>query len=182
VASEALRGLYEADQADRMNHPIDWNVVSKRDRERRVEVRRLLDVGEVQDVWDHYWAAFVLIHSHDVADLEDALRLSRRAVELDPQPLQVRALYPAVKDRLLLSQGEPQWYGTQKVLVGLEVVLAPIDPDMVTDEERTTMGVLTLDERHREINRMNRARAEQRRRAATSRHPQSQGDLQAKVE
>ena len=177
MANEALRQLYEEDQADRIQQPIDWMVVSKRDKDRRAEVRRLLSMGEFQDCWDYYWAAVVLIHSYETADLESALELSCRAVELDPQPLQIRALYPVAKDRLLLSRGESQWYGTQKVVLNGDLVLAPIDLDAVTDEERTAMGVLTLAERHREINRINRARAEQRRREASSRHSQSRDDL-----
>lgn len=166
MASEKLRQLYEADQADRMQQPIDWKVVSKRDGERRTVVRRLLAEGGLQDGWDYYWAAVVLIHSHEATDLEDALELSRHAVALDSQPLQIRALYAVAKDRLLLSRGQPQWYGTQKVIVDGEVVLAPIDLDVVTDEERTAMGVLTIDERKREIDRINRisrVRTEQRR-------------------
>lgn len=170
MASEALRLLYEADQADRLQLPIDWAVVSERDKERRAEVRRLLASGEVRDGWDHYWAAVVLIHSHDAADLEDARDLSRRAFELEPAPLQIRAFHALAQDRLLLSRGEPQWYGTQKIVADGEVVLAPIDRGAVTDEERAAMGVATLEERQREIdhiNRVSRARAEQRRQAAT---------------
>lgn len=178
MASEALRQLYEGDQDDRMRKRIDWKAVLKRDQERCAEIRYLLAAGEIQDGWDHYWAAVVLIHSNKACDIENAFELARRAVELEPQPQQIRAFYALAKDRLLLSRGEPQWYGTQKIVVDGEVVLAPIDPDAVTDEERTAMGVLTLGERNREINFISRARAEQRRRAARSRHLQSEVDLE----
>jgi hypothetical protein len=165
MASESLRQLYEADQADRARRPIDWNSLSERDRERRAEVRRLLTAGDLQDGWDCYWAAVVLIHSPEAADLEEACELARHAVGQEPEPLQIRAFYALAKDRLLLSQGKPQWYGTQKVVVAGELELAPIDPDAVTEEERAAMGVLTLEERRRELRLISRARAEQRRRA-----------------
>jgi hypothetical protein len=168
MSSKVLRELYETDQADRLSHPIDWAVVAPRDWQRRLEVRRLLAAGEAQDGWDHYWAAFVLVHTRDIDDLEESLRLSRRAIELDPNTLQFRALYPIVKDRLLWSRGELQWYGTQKIIVNGELELAPVDPLAVTDEERRAMGVLTLAERKKEIDQINIVRAEQRRRTTSS--------------
>jgi hypothetical protein len=45
------------------------------------------------------------------------------------------------------------------------LVLAPTDPDAVTEDERAAMGVLTLEERRRELSLIGRARSEQRRRA-----------------
>jgi hypothetical protein len=164
MASEVLRQLYEADQDDRTQQRIDWSVVSERDRARRAEIWHLLDTDELQDGWDHYWAAVVLIHGTKATDIECAFELARRAMELEPQSLQIRSFYALAKDRLLLNRGELQWYGTQKVIVNGEVALAPIDPDAVTDEERRAMGVPTLSERNREIDLIKRARAEQRRR------------------
>jgi hypothetical protein len=164
MASESLRQLYEADQADRAQRPIDWKALAKRDQERRAEVRRLLAAGGFHDGWDYYWAAVVLVHGREMTDLEDACELARRAVALEPEPPQIRAFYALAKDCVLLSQGKPQWYGTQKVVVNGEVELAPIDPDAVTEEDRAAMGVLTLEERRRELGLIRRARAEQRRR------------------
>lgn len=162
MANAALRRLYEEDQADRSRQPIDWHSVSARDRERRAEVRKILAGGELHDGWDCYWAAVVLIHGSEAIDLECAFEMARRAFELAPQPLQIRAFYALAKDRLLLSRGEPQWYGTQKAVVNGELVLAPIDPAAVTDEERIAMGVLSLAERYREIRHISSLRGEQK--------------------
>jgi hypothetical protein len=166
VPSENLRQLYEADQSDRSHRPIDWEALTRRDQERRTQVWRFLAERDLQDGWDCYWAAVVLIHGCEMSDLEKACELARRAVEREPEPLQIRAFYALAKDRLLLSQGKPQWYATQRVVVDGELELAPVDPDAVTEEERTAMGVLTLEERRRELSLISRARAEQRRRAS----------------
>jgi hypothetical protein len=165
VACTTLHQLYVEDQAERLQRPIDWSVLSTRDRERRTKVRRLLAVGELADEWDYYWAAVVLMHGDEV-DREEAFELARRAIEFESRPLQIRAFYALAKDRVLLDRGEPQWYGTQKMIVNDKVVLAPIDSGAVTDEERMAMGVITLVERHQEVDFINRALAEQRRRAA----------------
>lgn len=175
MPNDALRQLYEDDQADRSRQPIDWSVISRRDRERRSEVRRLLAAGELRDEWDYYWAAVVLIHSRDAKDLEDAHTLSCMAFELNQKSLQICAFYALSKDRLLISRNQPQWYGTQKVLIEGKLAIAPLEPYAVTDEERTAMGVPTLEQRYQEIDRINRARAEVRRRAVSSERAKSNG-------
>jgi hypothetical protein len=169
LSSNKLRQLYDEDQRDRTLQPIDWGAVSTRDRERRKEVRLLQAIGEIKDGWDNYWAAVVLIHSTDTRDIEDSFELAFKAFSLEPNILQIRAFYALAQDRILLSRGEPQWYGTQKIVTDGQVVLASINPDAVTDEERIAMGILTLEERKREIsylNNVHRVSVERRRRRA----------------
>lgn len=159
MANAELRELYEADQADRTLR-LSAADIRERDRLRRTEVRRHCAAGTLKDGWDHYWAAVVLLHGEAPVDLDDALSLATRAAELEPEPLQIRALVPVAQDRSLLARGQPQWYGTQKLVADGELVLAPINPGAVSDEERRAAGVLTLEERRQEIAQINRLRPE----------------------
>jgi len=57
-----LERLFKEDQADREAGPsadIDWQAVSKRDAERRLRVREIVDKGGATTSMDYYHAAMV---------------------------------------------------------------------------------------------------------------------------
>src|SRR5438067_1803746 len=61
-----LARLFKEDQADRMpegGEPIDWEVVSRRDREREARVKALYEAGEIRTGKDFHRAAMVLQHA-----------------------------------------------------------------------------------------------------------------------
>ena len=141
-----LRALYEQDQADRrLGHGADWTAISRRDAERRREVRALLDAGSVRTAADHYHAAMVFQHGGDSTSFRTARDLARRADRMGHE--RARWLAAAAHDRHLLSVGERQDYGTQyeEHLDGTWY-LSPIDTTSVSDAERRRVGARTLDE------------------------------------
>ena len=153
--SELLE-IFRADQEDRQPKKSKSDPSRGiRDREHRARVRKLREEGRIRTGEDHFRAAVVLLHGRESQDYEEALEIARRGSELEPEQTNLRALCGLIQDRLLLSRGEPQWYGTQRELKDGRVVLCPLDPDAVTDEERRAMGLPTLEERYQELERLN---------------------------
>ncbi len=147
--------LYEQDQADRLNGPIDWRKVGPRDQERRNQVQTILKAGGARVSADYYHAAMVFQHGSDVADFQRAHWLALQAVKLDPQNDQARWLAAAARDRELMNAGKPQLYGTQYRTNGDGVwELYEVDPK-ITDAERARWNVPPLAEAHKRVHDLN---------------------------
>lgn len=154
--NEELKAMYKADQGDRMVPDIDWSVVSKRDEERRERVYELLDSKLVQTSDDYANAAMIFQHGRDTIDYGMAVKLMRKAIELNPE--RDKWLLAAAIDRELMEKGKPQIYGTQFMKKGMD---APwehyeLDPTQVTDEERKEYGVETLAQQKMKLMMMNK--------------------------
>jgi hypothetical protein len=142
-----LRRLHHEDQADRQGgfDAIDWKVVSERDRARRAEVDRLIADGAATTADDYFHAAMVYQHGEQVAEIERARELARRAAELDPGHGRARWLAAAAEDRALMYQGKPQRWGTQMRRDGDGPwVVYEVAGDL-TDEQRAAENVPPLD-------------------------------------
>ncbi|HEX6036703.1 TonB family protein [Longimicrobium sp.] len=139
-----LATLYAQDQADRRG-VVAWTAeTDARDADRRRQVREMLSAGTVRTAADHYHAAMVLQHGDTPADYHRAHELASTAERMGSAP--ARWLSAATLDRWLLSQGQPQRYGTQFTDVGGRWYLEPMDTLAVTDAERRRAGARTLDE------------------------------------
>ncbi|HEY7200163.1 MAG TPA: hypothetical protein VIC57_08130 [Candidatus Dormibacteraeota bacterium] len=136
-----LRGIFEADQADRRSDL--GPEVASRDRERRRRVLELLAAGEVVDGADHYHAAMVFQHGGSRESYRRARELALRAAELGHRS--GRWLAAAALDRLLVHEGRPQRFGTQYRARDGEWLLVEVDP-ATTDEERAAWDVPPLGE------------------------------------
>lgn len=149
--------IFQADQEDRQPRLPKSTASSRRlrDKKRRTRVRQLRREGRIQTGEDHFRAAVILVHGTETVDYEDALEIVRRGQRIEPDLIKLRSLDGMIQDRLLLSRGEPQWYGTQRELKDSRVVLCPLNPDAVTDEDRRAMGLPTLKERFEELARLN---------------------------
>lgn len=141
-----LKEIYDNDQGDRTPENIDWFVVNKNDSLRRVRVHQLLDSGKVRTGKDFARAAMVFQHGQDSIDYGFAVKLMRKATEIDSTI--DKWLLAAATDRYLLSKGEPQIYGTQyfKPYSGGPWRRDNMDTTKVTDAERKLFGVRTLEE------------------------------------
>lgn len=140
----ALAEMYAQDQADRRG-VVAWGAqTDARDGERRRRVREMLSAGAIRTAADHYHAAMVLQHGDTPADFMRAHELARAAERMGSVP--ARWLAAATLDRSLLSQGQPQRYGTQFSDVGGVWYLLPMDTLAVSDAERRRAGARTLDE------------------------------------
>lgn len=150
-----LRALFDADQAARHVEDIDWTVVSAQDAERRAQVRRMLDRGEVRSGSDYRRAAFIFQHGGKPEDYLLAHALADAAVALG----QVDAAWiaAATLDRYLQSIAKPQIYGTQFVRRNEDVGFSQgdLDRNLLPGAVRSAAGVPTLEAQEDQLRMMN---------------------------
>jgi len=153
--NKELIEIYTADQADRKTANIDWSVVSKRDEQRRKRVNELLDSNLVKTSDDYANAAMVFQHGPGIESSEMAVKLMRKAVELDPH--RSKWLLAAAIDRDLMRKDKPQIYGTQYQRAGKDepYVQYTVDTTKVTDAERIEYRVGTLAKQKEKLRLMN---------------------------
>ncbi|WP_010677639.1 hypothetical protein [Bacillus timonensis] len=135
--NEKLKQLFEADQHDLSTMPHDR---LERDRERRNEVKFILDSGGAKVAIDFIHAAIIFKHGKALEDWWLAYKLSVKAVELGFQPKWVAAV---AMDRWLLHQGKPLKYGNQVIPFGGVYRIPQLDQN-TTDEERYKWDVPSL--------------------------------------
>lgn len=89
-------------------------------------------------------------------DIQLAHSLAFISARLDPKPKHTRYMVAAAWDRFMLKLKRPQWYGTQSVRGADDKwALHPVDESAVTDADRISLAVSTLDEARAEIVQMN---------------------------
>ncbi|KAB2335574.1 hypothetical protein [Bacillus mesophilum] len=135
--NEKLKQLFEEDQHDLRTLPHDKTV---RDRERRNEVKVILDSGGATIAIDFIHAAIIFQHGEGLEDWWQAYKLSVKAVDLGFQPKWVAAV---ALDRWLLHQGKPLKYGNQVIPFGGVYRIPQIDPK-TTDEERRKWDIPSI--------------------------------------
>lgn len=114
----SLQALMIDDQRDRTgSRGKPWNPeVDVRDRERREAGLAELRAGRVLTSTDHYNLAMLMQHGEHSDDyrLAHALAWTAYTMREDGVPKREAGwLAAAAMDRLLISLGRPQWYGTQ---------------------------------------------------------------------
>ena len=143
-----LKAIYESDQQARRKTPIDWTVVAEQDRAHRAEARTLMQAGALRTAADYFHAAMVFQHGEELDDIRLAFSLAQISATLDPAHKRARWLTAAAWDRTLMSKNVPQWYGTQyyQPAPGAPTELYKVDEAAVTDAERASMQVPSLQE------------------------------------
>jgi hypothetical protein len=142
-----MAAIYEADQAARSEPAdIDWTVLLPEDRKRRERVMELLRAGEVRDAADYHHAAMVFQHGENLDDIRLAHALSTIAMSLAPDEKRYRWLTAASWDRIMTTQLQPQWYGTQFQSDDTGMFLYPLADGAISDDDRKAMQVPTLAE------------------------------------
>lgn len=106
-----LTAMFNTDQAAREGDRIDWVKLSKEDEQRRQDLHRMLDTGEVRSGNDFFHAAMIFQHGQNPDDYLLAHVLAMDAVAQGNK--QARWLSAATLDRYLLSIWQPQIFGTQ---------------------------------------------------------------------
>lgn len=152
-----LYGLYKQDQLSRSKgtDKIDWIELAKNDSIRRKRVIELFQEGKIIAADDYYHAALIFQHGIDTNDILKAYLLAEKAVELKSSYITAKWLMAATKDRYLMYKGLPQWYGTQFQLKEGKWILYPVDSNAVTDKDRKKLGVPSLDEALKLIEKRN---------------------------
>lgn len=143
-----LTAIFDEDQAARMKRPIDWDVVAPRDAAHRTEVLGMLRAGKIVTSNDYLHAAMVFQHGETLDDYHLAFSLARIGAALDPSSKRSLRLAAAAWDRALMNRKAPQWYGSQyyRPVPDGPMELYKVDESAVTDEERTSIGLPSLQE------------------------------------
>lgn len=150
-----LAAMFAADQAERQGENIDWAAVSAQDAERRRTVMSILNAGGVRTALDFYNAAMIFQHGDSEDDIRLAHSFATIAASLGDTSA-ARWLQAASWDRLLLRFGQPQWYGTQYVRDSSgRWTLYEVQPDAVTDEQRSAWSVPSLAEARARVAQLN---------------------------
>ncbi len=143
-----LSKLVAEDQSDRRNSEIRGGALSiqtigERDKTRRSAVKTMLAGGEISAAVDFENAALIMQHGETPDDFQLANSLATVAVAIDPNRQMASWLVAATLDRLLLSRGKPQWYGTQftRAKNGEKPKLLPFDASAVSDAERASKHI-----------------------------------------
>lgn len=138
---ERLAQLASDDQNDRKENSANTSV---NDYSRTAEVYRILSQEEPKTSNDFYNAAIVLQHGGKSEDFRQANLLAKKAMELNPNNSDAKALVAMSQDRYLESNNTPQWYGTQFIELGDKEYLHPIDTTIITEQDRKDLGVQSL--------------------------------------
>lgn len=155
VDNVELAQLHREDQdAHRNAADIDWTVVAPEDAERRKRVLAVIREGAMRTAVDHYRGAMVFQHGAGLDDIRIAHALATVASTLAPDEIRYRWLVAASWDRLMATQLQPQWYGTQFHGSDGGLFLYPVAEGAVDDAERARMGVPSLAEAQASVPRM----------------------------
>ncbi len=159
--SARIKLLFEQDQGREKNAPASrddaqayWKKVSVEDHDRQVEIMGHLHKGEINSADDLYHAAMIFQHGNCPDHYRLANQLAEKAVALGSK--EAKWLYAATLDRYLMSQGQPQKFGTQFMKPGGTDTwqLYTLDP-ATTDEERARYNVPSLAQQQKRLERMN---------------------------
>lgn len=152
--NQELIEIYRNDQADRKTERVDWVLVTRRDSIREKRVYELLAAKEVRTATDYYNVAMVFQHGGDSVASGMAVKMMRKAIELDAT--MNKWLLAAAIDRDLMYRKKPQIYGTQFTKSSKGTwELYTIDPAQVTDTERQEYRVETIVEQQEKVKLMN---------------------------
>jgi hypothetical protein len=153
-----LQALFDADQADRQHLTPDISreriaALVARDRARRDEVRGLLAAGELRTAADYDNAGWIFQHGDSTDDYRLAFSFASIARQIEPG--RSGWLVAASWDRLMLSLGKRQWYGTQSHIDAAthEPELLPLDETAVTDQDRWILGLHSLAQMREDLRR-----------------------------
>lgn len=155
--NEELWSLFEADRAERIDHPPygtpEYWALRDRDHQRRVKVSEIITSGTCTTAEDYYHAALIFQHGDEIEEIAQAHQLAKHSAGLGHAP--ARWLAAATLDRWLMYQSQPQKYGTQFVPDGKRHRLWDVDP-VTTDAERALWDVPPLDEQLARAEELNR--------------------------
>jgi hypothetical protein len=146
-----LSAMVDEDQADRVRwqrKEIDSETIMARDEKRRAEVKRMLAAAQVRTAHDFYCAAVIFHHGQTIDDYRLASSLAWISMTLEPANKDYAYMSASTWDRLMVSQGRPQWYGTkcrhESEQPGKDE-LYPVDEAAVTDSDRARFDLKPLE-------------------------------------
>ncbi|GGI57592.1 TPR end-of-group domain-containing protein [Winogradskyella haliclonae] len=154
--NKELAKLYSEDQQVRLNGQYNNLKVIVQDSIRRFKVMKFIENDKLKSGYDYYKAAMIMHHGSKTEDYKIAHKLAQKSLKFDSTHEMAPWLCAATKDRLLLSQDKPQWYGTQGISVTMnhKIMLDPklIDTTAVSTLERRRLNAPTIEKLREYIN------------------------------
>jgi hypothetical protein len=142
--NEELKRLWAEDQSDRtppQGKPIDWAVVSPRDKARLKRVKELYTQNLLQTANDYDCAATVLMHGDMPEDFLMAHEFWVVAISKGKNDQETLSLAAASEDRFLMNIGRPQRFGTQlRSVDNAPIQLYPVDAGVTDGLRRVMIG------------------------------------------
>ena len=140
-----LQALYKQDQADREDFArldqAQRQYMLQRDRARRQRVEELVASNPLLDAEDYFHAAMIFQHGETPEHFLKAHTLAYKGAKQGHPAC--FCLMAAAYDRVLMSQGHAQKYGTQYIIQHGRWVLYAVDPT-TTDAQRAQWNVPPL--------------------------------------
>jgi hypothetical protein len=136
-----LEELYIEDKAERekVESKEEVDILIANTKVRLDKLRAILPTLDESEIWNCHYVAYLLQHGEGSADFALAHEYAKKAVNMGSRV--TKWLYAATLDRLLISHGKLQKFGTQYQIIGGKKVYAPTDKT-VTDAEKKEYGVL----------------------------------------
>lgn len=122
-----LEDLYIEDKAERekAESKEEIDILITNTKVRLDKLRVILPTLDESEIWNCHYAAYLLQHGEGSVDFALAHEYAKKAVNMGSRV--TKWLYAATLDRLLISQGKLQKYGTQYQIIGGKKVYAPTD-------------------------------------------------------
>lgn len=122
-----LEDLYIEDKAERekAESKEEVDILIANTKVRLDKLRVILPTLDESEIWNCHYVAYLLQHGEGSADFALAHEYAKKAVNMGSRV--TKWLYAATLDRLLISQGKLQKFGTQYQIIGGKKVYAPTD-------------------------------------------------------
>lgn len=142
--NKELEKIFKEDQCDRLDPNISLSVVIRRDKDRLKKVKQLINNKKIITKKDYYNIAMIFHHSQNITYIKKANMFALKSAKMGYK--KAKWLCAATLDRLLMTQGKKQKFGTQFIKKSLSEKwsLYPVDLK-TTDEERALYNVLPLE-------------------------------------
>lgn len=136
-----LEDLYNEDKAEREKavNKEEIEQLTANTNVRLDKLRIILPTLDESEIWNCHYTAYLLQHGEGTADFALAHKYAKKAVDMGSRV--TKWLYAATLDRLLISQGKLQKFGTQYQMIDGKKVYAPTD-GTVSDAIKKEHGVI----------------------------------------
>ncbi len=136
-----LEDLYNEDKTERLKADSgeELSLLRKNTHNRLKKLREIIPTLDESEIWNCHYVAYLLQHGESIADYKLAHEYAKKAVALGSRV--TKWLYAATLDRLLISQGKLQKYGTQYQMINGEKVYAESD-GTISESEKIEHGVI----------------------------------------
>lgn len=133
-----LENLYYEDKEERSQEIINIKKINISTQKRLVLVKQILNEIDTSDIWNCHYLAYLFHHGNTIEDYKQAHFYANKAVKLGSTV--TKWLYAATLDRLLITQGKKQRFGTQYTEKNGKKTYLPIESP-ISEKEKLEYGL-----------------------------------------